>query len=201
VRDVTATGQIGATDEAVQAEQAWVPPTWEEIVEQHSARVYRLAYRLTGNVHDAEDLTHDVFIRVFRSLHSYQPGTFEGWLHRITTNLFLDVRGAGRRSASMVWARVRPNAYRAPGRIRPNNWPMPTWTTTWRPRSQPCRRNSAPPSCCVTLRASATKRSARFLTSRSELFEAGSTAAERNCVLPSRIADQPESGCDTSGWR
>lgn len=69
---------------------AWVPPTWEEIVTQHSARVYRLAYRLTGNMHDAEDLTHDVFIRVFRSLHSYQPGTFEGWLHRITTNVFLD---------------------------------------------------------------------------------------------------------------
>jgi RNA polymerase sigma factor (sigma-70 family) len=70
--------------------QAWVPPTWEEIVEEHSARVYRLAYRLTGNVHDAEDLTHDVFIRVFRSLNSYTPGTFEGWLHRITTNVFLD---------------------------------------------------------------------------------------------------------------
>ena len=72
------------------AVQPWVPPTWEEIVEQHSARVYRLSYRLTGNVHDAEDLTHDVFIRVFRSLSSYQPGTFEGWLHRITTNVFLD---------------------------------------------------------------------------------------------------------------
>ncbi len=70
---------------------AWTPPTWEEIVEQHSARVYRLSYRLTGNPHDAEDLTHDVFVRVFRSLHSYQPGTFEGWLHRITTNLFLDM--------------------------------------------------------------------------------------------------------------
>ena len=69
---------------------AWTPPTWEEIVQQHSARVYRLAYRLTGNPHDAEDLTHDVFIRVFRSLNSYTPGTFEGWLHRITTNVFLD---------------------------------------------------------------------------------------------------------------
>jgi RNA polymerase sigma factor (sigma-70 family) len=68
----------------------WVPPTWEEIVREHSARVYRLAFRLTGNMHDAEDLTHDVFIRVFRSLDSYQPGTFEGWLHRITTNAFLD---------------------------------------------------------------------------------------------------------------
>jgi RNA polymerase sigma-70 factor (ECF subfamily) len=70
--------------------EPWVPPTWEEIVTEHSARVYRLAFRLTGNMHDAEDLTHDVFIRVFRSLDSYQPGTFEGWLHRITTNAFLD---------------------------------------------------------------------------------------------------------------
>ena len=69
---------------------AWTPPTWEDVVREHSARVYRLAYRLTGNAHDAEDLTHDVFIRVFNSLNSYKPGTFEGWLHRITTNLFLD---------------------------------------------------------------------------------------------------------------
>ena len=65
-------------------------PSWEEIVQDHSARVYRLAYRLTGNAHDAEDLTQEVFVRVFRSLHTYTPGTFEGWLHRITTNLFLD---------------------------------------------------------------------------------------------------------------
>ncbi len=68
----------------------WAPPSWEEIVSTHSARVYRLAYRLTGNQHDAEDLTQEVFVRVFRSLSTYTPGTFEGWLHRITTNLFLD---------------------------------------------------------------------------------------------------------------
>lgn len=69
---------------------AWIAPSWDEIVREHSARVFRLAYRLTGNRHDAEDLTQEVFIRVFRSLSSYTPGTFEGWLHRITTNLFLD---------------------------------------------------------------------------------------------------------------
>jgi RNA polymerase sigma-70 factor (ECF subfamily) len=60
------------------------------VVREHGNRVYRLAYRLTGNAHDAEDLTQDVFVRVFRSLADYTPGTFEGWLHRITTNLFLD---------------------------------------------------------------------------------------------------------------
>ncbi|MEX5712414.1 RNA polymerase sigma factor SigE [Parafrankia sp. FMc6] len=68
----------------------WVPPSWEDVVREHGNRVYRLAYRLTGNAHDAEDLTQDVFVRVFRSLADYTPGTFEGWLHRITTNLFLD---------------------------------------------------------------------------------------------------------------
>lgn len=68
----------------------WTPPSWDEIVREHSARTYRLAYRLTGNRQDAEDLTQETFVRVFRSLSSYTPGTFEGWLHRITTNLFLD---------------------------------------------------------------------------------------------------------------
>ncbi len=71
-------------------QDAWQAPSWDEIVAQHSTRVYRLAYRLTGNPHDAEDLTQEVFVRVFRSLSSYTPGTFEGWLHRITTNLVLD---------------------------------------------------------------------------------------------------------------
>ena len=73
------------------AASTWTPPSWDEVVREHADRVYRLAYRLAGNAHDAEDLTQETFIRVFRSLASYQPGTFEGWLHRITTNLFLDM--------------------------------------------------------------------------------------------------------------
>lgn len=64
--------------------------TWDEVVRTHSARVYRQAYHLTGNRPDAEDLTQEVFVRVFRNLANYTTGTFEGWLYRITTNLFLD---------------------------------------------------------------------------------------------------------------
>ena len=84
-------GQASAGQASTGAAAEWTPPTWEEVVRDHSARVYRLAYRLTGNRHDAEDLTQEVFVRVFRSLPTYTPGTFEGWLHRITTNLFLDI--------------------------------------------------------------------------------------------------------------
>ncbi len=82
---------VGEAPAADVASPEWTPPSWEEVVREHSARVYRLAYRLTGNTHDAEDLTQEVFVRVFRALPTYTPGTFEGWLHRITTNLFLDM--------------------------------------------------------------------------------------------------------------
>ena len=97
----------------------WTPPTWEQIVRDHSARVYRLAYRLTGNSHDAEDLTQDVFVRVFRSLHTFQPGTFEGWLHRITTNLFLD--SARRKQKIRFDGLVDGSEERLP-----SSWPTPS---------------------------------------------------------------------------
>jgi RNA polymerase sigma-70 factor, ECF subfamily len=91
------TGRDGVTEDGpsgggvVEGAEGWVPPTWDDVVRQHADRVYRLAFRLTGDAHDAEDLTQETFIRVFRSLAGYKPGTFEGWLHRITTNLFLDM--------------------------------------------------------------------------------------------------------------
>jgi len=49
-----------------------------------------VAYRLTGNHDDAQDLVQEVLLRVRRGLETYQPGSLEGWLSRITTNTFLD---------------------------------------------------------------------------------------------------------------
>ena len=84
------TTAVETTGAEQQVTAEWVAPTWEEVVQNHSAKVFRLAYRLTGNKFDAEDLTQEVFVRVFRSLENFKPGTLDGWLHRITTNLFLD---------------------------------------------------------------------------------------------------------------
>ena len=82
---------------AAAEDRPWAAPSWDEVVRNHGDRVYRLAFRLSGNRADAEDLTQETFVRVFRSLSDFTPGTFEGWLHRITTNLFLDmVRRRGR---------------------------------------------------------------------------------------------------------
>ena len=65
-------------------------PTWEEIARDHGRFLYTVAYRLTGNDADAQDLVQEVLLRVRRGLETYQPGSLEGWLSRITTNAFLD---------------------------------------------------------------------------------------------------------------
>ena len=79
-----------AQDEAVVA-------VLDEDAEFHAAtepfrrEILAHCYRIMGSHHDAEDLTQEVFIRAFKSIHKFEPGTLNGWLHRITTNLFLDM--------------------------------------------------------------------------------------------------------------
>jgi len=65
---------------------------WEEIVQTFSRRVYNLAYRFTSRADTAEDLTQDVFVRVYRSLEQYNPkqGDLQNWLMRLARNLIID---------------------------------------------------------------------------------------------------------------
>ncbi len=65
---------------------------WEDLVKVHTRRVYAICYRFTGSDHEAQDLTQDVFLRVFRSLKSFRAGegSFSVWLSRLTRNLLID---------------------------------------------------------------------------------------------------------------
>ena len=65
-------------------------PTWEDVARDHGRFLYTVAYRLTGNSDDAQDLVQEVLLKVRRGLETYRPGSMEGWLSRITTNTFLD---------------------------------------------------------------------------------------------------------------
>jgi RNA polymerase sigma factor (sigma-70 family) len=65
-------------------------PSWEEVARNHGRFLYTVAYRLTGNHDDAQDLVQEVLLRVRKGLETYRPGSLEGWLSRITTNTFLD---------------------------------------------------------------------------------------------------------------
>jgi RNA polymerase sigma-70 factor, ECF subfamily len=91
---------------------------WDQLVRDYSGGVYRRAYGLTRNRHDAEDLTQEVFVRVFRNLATYQPGNFDGWLYRITVNLF---RSQVRRSQRVRLEQLREDVVdqRTTGRQSP----------------------------------------------------------------------------------
>ena len=64
---------------------------FRELVERHMKRIYYLSYDLTGNHEDAEDLSQEVFVKVFHSLKQFRAeAKFSSWLHRITVNTFID---------------------------------------------------------------------------------------------------------------
>lgn len=65
-------------------------PDWEEVARRYGGFLFTVAYRLTGHEADAQDLVQEVLLRVRRGLETYRPGSMEGWLSRITTNVFLD---------------------------------------------------------------------------------------------------------------
>lgn len=69
----------------------------------HGRFLYTVAYRLTGNEADASDLVQEVLLRVRRGLETYQPGSLEGWLSRITTNAFLDEVRRRKRRPTVVF--------------------------------------------------------------------------------------------------
>ena len=65
---------------------------WEELVRLHTRKVYGLCYRFTNSASEAQDLTQDVFLRVFRTLRTFRAaeGSFATWLARLTRNLLID---------------------------------------------------------------------------------------------------------------
>lgn len=65
---------------------------WETIVRHRHARIYNLAFRFTGRSDEAEDLTQEVFLKVYRTLHQYRPesGALETWIVRVARNHFID---------------------------------------------------------------------------------------------------------------
>lgn len=65
---------------------------WEELVRTYTRRVYALCYRFTNRDSEAQDLTQEVFLRIFRTLGSFRSGegSFTVWLTRLTRNLLVD---------------------------------------------------------------------------------------------------------------
>jgi len=65
---------------------------WQEIVQRYHRRIYNICYRFAGSADDAQDLTQEVFIKMYRTLSSYdvERGAFMTWITTITRNLLVD---------------------------------------------------------------------------------------------------------------
>jgi RNA polymerase sigma-70 factor (ECF subfamily) len=80
-----------AIDAVIQRCLAGDQLAWDQIVQQHKRKVFNIAYKFTGKHDEAEDLTQDVFLKIFKSLHTFdRRANFQTWLVSVSRNLCID---------------------------------------------------------------------------------------------------------------
>lgn len=92
VRRSDSEGPLSTTDDLLPRCRSGDEAAWRELVTLHSRRVFGLAYRFTGRADEAEDLTQEIFIKVYRTLDRYREtdGPFPGWLMTVARNHAID---------------------------------------------------------------------------------------------------------------
>ena len=87
-----ARGRVDADTQLVERCMTGQESAWEDLVKVHTRRVYSICYRFTGSDSESQDLTQEVFLRIFRNLKSFRSGegSFQVWLGRLTRNLLID---------------------------------------------------------------------------------------------------------------
>jgi RNA polymerase sigma-70 factor (ECF subfamily) len=87
-----AVAETGNGAELIRRARAGDGVAWEEIVTNFSRRIFNLAYRFTSSMEAAEDLTQEVFIRIYKTLDQYdaKQGDLSNWLMRLARNLIID---------------------------------------------------------------------------------------------------------------
>jgi RNA polymerase sigma-70 factor (ECF subfamily) len=97
---------------------------WEELVRAHTRHVYALCYRFTGSGAESQDLTQEVFLRVFRTLKTFRAaeGSFSTWLTRVTRNLLIDHYRRTRqdRATDSIEEQLPVLEQEGPGAVRPD---------------------------------------------------------------------------------
>src|ERR1700687_3938398 len=126
--------------EAIRLAQQGDAAAFETIYQLHSRRVYALCLRMTGDPVEAEDLTQEAFLQLFRKIHTFRgESAFSSWMHRLTANIVL-MRFRQKRPVPVPPERNdSPRRRKGPPRLR-NRRPRP-------PPDRPLRSHQ-PPRCC-----------------------------------------------------
>src|SRR5450759_4638055 len=95
---------------AVERAQSGDSDAFRLLVERHSRNVFRLAFRMTGNEQDAEDVVQETFLRAYRQLKKYEArSSFATWLYRIASNYSLDLIRSRKRHQAHILQRGEMN--------------------------------------------------------------------------------------------
>jgi len=91
-RQVSTSDRLDADAQLVERCLSGQDAAWEDLIKLHNRRVFSICYRFTNSDAEAQDLTQDVFLRVFKNLKSFRSGEglFVVWLTRLTRNLLID---------------------------------------------------------------------------------------------------------------
>ena len=119
---------------------------WEALLGVYTRKIYNLCYRFTGRVEEAEDLTQEVFIKVFQTLKSYDAaqGSFSTWLNRVARNHLVDHYRRTRKDRvtssledELPMAEEKPSPHMEPmsrsnrgSAVRACNWPLTSFRRT-----------------------------------------------------------------------
>jgi RNA polymerase sigma-70 factor (ECF subfamily) len=112
--------QTAVTD-PVAAAQRGEPGAFDRLYDAHAGRVYALCLRMTGDAVEAEGLTQDVFVRLWRGIGTFRgESAFTSWLHRLTVNVVLEARRSWKRRVARVEPVDDPGAL-AEGAVGPDD--------------------------------------------------------------------------------
>src|SRR5579872_1158681 len=87
---------------AVELTRRGDPDAFRVLVDRHSRAIFRLAWRMTANAHEAEDIVQETFLRAYKQLKRFDGrAAFGTWIHRIAVNCSLDLMRAKKRRQEM----------------------------------------------------------------------------------------------------
>ncbi len=109
--------------ELVQAARSGDQSAFAQLVRDHQAMVYSLAYRMTGNSEDAADAAQDAFLNAWRALPGFQGhSSFSTWLYRLTSNACIDLLRRERRHSALSMTLDAPDGEDRQAEVADERW-------------------------------------------------------------------------------